>query len=152
MGGTSTNTRKYRFCAGFGPDVPGRRGFHEGEAALRRNKKLAQSSPAPATETAWHDRVDAFLAAEDLKGRSPRSLALHRESFSAARRHLDAVRAPADPLATDRTHLGAMVPYVPQYTVRSRGLRALSIPWSSGTTRDREGKETHTPVSRRRGA
>ncbi len=109
--------------------MPGRRGFHEGEAVLRRNKKLAQPSPAPATETAWHDRVDAFLAAEELQGRSPRSLALHRESFSAARRHLDAVRAPADPLAIDRTHLGAMVLHMRQDGLQPRtiNLRLQSL-------------------------
>lgn len=128
MGGASTNSREPRFSCLFSAgraglhvsDVPGRRGSREGEAALRRNKRIAPPSPAPAPETPWNDRVDAFMAAEELKGRSPRSLALHRESFVAARRQLDAVRAPADPLALERTHLAAMVLHMRQQGLQPR--------------------------------
>ncbi len=73
--------------------------------------------------------MDAFLAAEELKGRSPRSLALHRKSFSRARRHLDAVRAPIDPLVLERSRLAAMVLHMRQQGLQPRtiNLRLQSL-------------------------
>lgn len=54
---------------------------------MRRRGRISAAAPvAPVAERPWEGRVAAFLADEELKDRSVRSLALHRESFAGARR------------------------------------------------------------------
>lgn len=97
---------------------------------MRRRGRIRPEVPdIQVLEDPWGERVAAFQGGEELKGRSARSLELHRESFSGARRHLDATGAPQDPVTLSSAHLGAMVLHMRQAGLQPRtiNLRLQSL-------------------------